>query len=67
MPLAKRCRSNTRELGLCLPAQQQRVDAEIAYDPSQSEPMLRLVQGDVGLVKPVAAFAALQVWRYRRR
>ncbi|UCJ17950.1 ATP-dependent DNA helicase RecG [Pseudomonas sp. MM211] len=40
---------------------QQRVGAEIAYDLSQSEPMLRLVQGDVGAGKTVvAAFAALQ-------
>ena len=40
---------------------QQRVGAEIAYDLSQNEPMLRLVQGDVGAGKTVvAAFAALQ-------
>ncbi|SDH15501.1 ATP-dependent DNA helicase RecG [Pseudomonas flavescens] len=40
---------------------QQRVGAEIAYDLSQDEPMLRLVQGDVGAGKTVvAAFAALQ-------
>lgn len=40
---------------------QQRVGAEIAYDLSQSEPMLRLVQGDVGAGKTVvAALAALQ-------
>lgn len=40
---------------------QQRVGAEIAYDLSQGEPMLRLVQGDVGAGKTVvAAFAALQ-------
>ncbi|PZW50185.1 MULTISPECIES: ATP-dependent DNA helicase RecG [unclassified Pseudomonas] len=40
---------------------QQRVGAEIAYDLSQHEPMLRLVQGDVGAGKTVvAAFAALQ-------
>ena len=40
---------------------QQRVGAEIAYDLSQPEPMLRLVQGDVGAGKTVvAALAALQ-------
>ena len=40
---------------------QLRVGAEIAYDLSQPEPMLRLVQGDVGAGKTVvAAFAALQ-------
>ena len=40
---------------------QQRVGAEIAYDLSQHEPMLRLVQGDVGAGKTVvAALAALQ-------
>ncbi len=40
---------------------QQRVGAEIAYDLSQHEPMLRLVQGDVGAGKTVvAALAGLQ-------
>ncbi|WP_286976966.1 ATP-dependent DNA helicase RecG [Pseudomonas sp.] len=40
---------------------QKRVGAEIAYDLAQDEPMLRLVQGDVGSGKTVvAAFAALQ-------
>ncbi|MBD8684259.1 ATP-dependent DNA helicase RecG [Pseudomonas sp. CFBP 13719] len=40
---------------------QRRVGAEIAYDLSQPEPMLRLVQGDVGAGKTVvAALAALQ-------
>lgn len=40
---------------------QQRVGAEIAYDQAQPEPMLRLVQGDVGAGKTVvAALAALQ-------
>jgi ATP-dependent DNA helicase RecG len=40
---------------------QQRVGAEIAYDLSQAEPMLRLLQGDVGAGKTVvAALAALQ-------
>ncbi|WP_448196818.1 ATP-dependent DNA helicase RecG [Pseudomonas putida] len=40
---------------------QQRVADEIAYDLSQAEPMMRLVQGDVGAGKTVvAALAALQ-------
>lgn len=40
---------------------QQRVAAEITYDLAQPEPMLRLVQGDVGAGKTVvAALAALQ-------
>ncbi|MFI8482054.1 ATP-dependent DNA helicase RecG [Pseudomonas sp. NPDC078700] len=40
---------------------QRRVGAEVAYDLAQPEPMLRLVQGDVGAGKTVvAAFAALQ-------
>lgn len=40
---------------------QQRVANEIAYDLSQAEPMMRLVQGDVGAGKTVvAALAALQ-------
>ena len=48
-------------LGFAPTGAQQRVGAEIAYDLSQSEPMLRLVQGDVGAGKTVvAALAALQ-------
>ena len=48
-------------LGFTPTGAQQRVGAEIAYDLSQNEPMLRLVQGDVGAGKTVvAAFAALQ-------
>ncbi|KAB0547163.1 ATP-dependent DNA helicase RecG [Pseudomonas argentinensis] len=48
-------------LGFTPTGAQQRVGAEIAYDLSQHEPMLRLVQGDVGAGKTVvAAFAALQ-------
>ncbi len=48
-------------LGFAPTGAQQRVGAEIAYDLSQDEPMLRLVQGDVGAGKTVvAAFAALQ-------
>lgn len=48
-------------LGFTPTGAQQRVGAEITYDLSQSAPMLRLVQGDVGAGKTVvAAFAALQ-------
>ena len=48
-------------LGFAPTGAQLRVGAEIAYDLSQSEPMLRLVQGDVGAGKTVvAALAALQ-------
>lgn len=48
-------------LGFTPTGAQRRVGAEIAYDLAQDEPMLRLVQGDVGAGKTVvAAFAALQ-------
>jgi len=48
-------------LGFAPTGAQQRVGAEIAYDLAQDEPMLRLVQGDVGAGKTVvAALAALQ-------
>ncbi len=48
-------------LGFAPTGAQQRVGKEIAYDLSQREPMLRLVQGDVGAGKTVvAAMAALQ-------
>lgn len=48
-------------LGFAPTGAQQRVAAEIAYDLAQPEPMLRLVQGDVGAGKTVvAALAALQ-------
>jgi ATP-dependent DNA helicase RecG len=48
-------------LGFTPTGAQQRVGKEIAYDLSQPEPMLRLVQGDVGAGKTVvAALAALQ-------
>ncbi len=48
-------------LGFAPTGAQQRVGAEIAYDLQQNEPMLRLVQGDVGAGKTVvAALAALQ-------
>lgn len=50
-----------QNLGFQPTGAQQRVGAEIAYDLSQDEPMLRLVQGDVGAGKTVvAALAALQ-------
>ena len=48
-------------LGFQATGAQQRVANEIAYDLSQHEPMMRLVQGDVGAGKTVvAALAALQ-------
>ncbi|MCU7239963.1 ATP-dependent DNA helicase RecG [Pseudomonas peradeniyensis] len=48
-------------LGFSPTGAQQRVGNEIAYDLSQAEPMMRLVQGDVGAGKTVvAALAALQ-------
>ncbi|PTV52433.1 MULTISPECIES: ATP-dependent DNA helicase RecG [Pseudomonas] len=48
-------------LGFQPTSAQQRVANEIAYDLSQHEPMMRLVQGDVGAGKTVvAALAALQ-------
>ena len=48
-------------LGFTPTGAQQRVGNEIAYDLSQGEPMMRLVQGDVGAGKTVvAALAALQ-------
>ncbi|WP_439886760.1 ATP-dependent DNA helicase RecG [Pseudomonas sp. MBLB4123] len=50
-----------QNLGFPPTGAQRRVGAEIAYDLSQGEPMLRLVQGDVGAGKTVvAALAALQ-------
>ena len=50
-----------KNLGFAPTGAQQRVGGEIAYDLSQPEPMLRLVQGDVGAGKTVvAALAALQ-------
>ncbi|MDD2159833.1 MULTISPECIES: ATP-dependent DNA helicase RecG [Pseudomonas] len=62
MPLAKKLpQQYLANLGFTPTGAQQRVGAEIAYDLSQHEPMLRLVQGDVGAGKTVvAAFAALQ-------
>ncbi|MDB6048604.1 MAG: recG [Pseudomonas sp.] len=48
-------------LGFTPTGAQQRVGKEVAYDLSQPEPMLRLIQGDVGAGKTVvAALAALQ-------
>jgi ATP-dependent DNA helicase RecG len=48
-------------LGFAPTGAQQRVGKEIAHDLSQPEPMLRLIQGDVGAGKTVvAALAALQ-------
>ncbi|MBH3331705.1 ATP-dependent DNA helicase RecG [Pseudomonas oryzihabitans] len=48
-------------LGFTPTGAQQRVGREIAHDLAQPEPMLRLVQGDVGAGKTVvAALAALQ-------
>lgn len=50
------------QLPFSLTAAQQRISEEIAADLSQTKPMLRLVQGDVGSGKTViAALAALQV------
>jgi ATP-dependent DNA helicase RecG len=50
-----------KNLGFSPTGAQQRVGNEIAYDLSQHEPMLRLIQGDVGAGKTVvAALAALQ-------
>ncbi|WP_019218263.1 ATP-dependent DNA helicase RecG [Legionella tunisiensis] len=49
------------QLPFVLTAAQQRINEEISTDLSQSKPMLRLVQGDVGSGKTVvAALAALQ-------
>ena len=62
LPIARRLpQQYLANLGFTPTGAQQRVGAEIAYDLSQSAPMLRLVQGDVGAGKTVvAAFAALQ-------
>ncbi|MCW2294805.1 ATP-dependent DNA helicase RecG [Pseudomonas sp. BIGb0408] len=62
LPVAQKLPSKfLANLGFTPTGAQQRVGAEIAYDLSQGEPMLRLVQGDVGAGKTVvAAFAALQ-------
>ncbi|MGN8259050.1 ATP-dependent DNA helicase RecG [Pseudomonas sp. SMSB3] len=62
LPKAKRLPAQyLANLGFQPTGAQQRVAGEIAYDLSQHEPMLRLVQGDVGAGKTVvAALAALQ-------
>lgn len=62
LPIAKQLPQQfLRNLGFPPTGAQTRVGAEIAYDLSQDEPMLRLIQGDVGAGKTVvAAFAALQ-------
>ncbi|MCG4452714.1 ATP-dependent DNA helicase RecG [Pseudomonas sp. MMS21-TM103] len=62
LPIAKRLPQQFLDnLGFAPTGAQLRVGAEIAYDLSQDEPMLRLIQGDVGAGKTVvAAFAALQ-------
>jgi len=62
LPKAKRLPAQyLANLGFKPTGAQQRVGKEIAYDLSQREPMLRLVQGDVGAGKTVvAALAALQ-------
>ncbi|MEE1921559.1 ATP-dependent DNA helicase RecG [Pseudomonas sp. 148P] len=62
LPKASRLpRQFLANLGFPPTGAQQRVGNEIAYDLSQQEPMLRLVQGDVGAGKTVvAALAALQ-------
>jgi ATP-dependent DNA helicase RecG len=62
LPAAKRLpKKFLANLGFPPTGAQQRVGNEIAYDLSQPEPMLRLIQGDVGAGKTVvAALAALQ-------
>jgi len=62
LPKAQRLQAQyLANLGFKPTGAQQRVANEIAYDLSQHEPMLRLVQGDVGAGKTVvAALAALQ-------
>ena len=62
LPKAKRLPQQfLANLGFAPTGAQQRVGAEIAYDLQQPEPMLRLIQGDVGAGKTVvAAMAALQ-------
>ncbi|TYO82826.1 ATP-dependent DNA helicase RecG [Pseudomonas sp. CK-NBRI-02] len=62
LPMASRLPTQyLANLGFSPTGAQQRVGNEIAYDLSQPEPMMRLVQGDVGAGKTVvAALAALQ-------
>ncbi len=55
------CRQLLARLGFKLTAAQRRVSAEVAADLALAQPMLRLVQGDVGSGKTVvAALAALR-------
>ncbi|MEM7208142.1 MAG: ATP-dependent DNA helicase RecG [Pseudomonadota bacterium] len=49
------------QFGFEMTAAQQRVIEEIAHDLKSPEPMLRLVQGDVGAGKTVVAAAAAQI------
>ncbi|QXI47803.1 MULTISPECIES: ATP-dependent DNA helicase RecG [Pseudomonas] len=62
LPKAQRLQAQyLANLGFQPTGAQRRVANEIAYDLSQHEPMMRLVQGDVGAGKTVvAALAALQ-------
>jgi ATP-dependent DNA helicase RecG len=62
LPLAQKLPQQfLANLGFAPTGAQQRVGKEVAYDLSQPEPMLRLIQGDVGAGKTVvAALAALQ-------
>ncbi|WP_439869761.1 ATP-dependent DNA helicase RecG [Pseudomonas syringae] len=62
LPVAKKLpKQFLANLGFAPTGAQQRVGKEVAYDLSQPEPMLRLIQGDVGSGKTVvAALAALQ-------
>ncbi|WP_313550396.1 ATP-dependent DNA helicase RecG [Pseudomonas sp.] len=60
-PAKKLPKQYLANLGFKPTGAQQRVGAEIAHDLAQHEPMLRLMQGDVGAGKTVvAAMAALQ-------
>ncbi|MET4692428.1 ATP-dependent DNA helicase RecG [Endozoicomonas lisbonensis] len=61
-PKQELTRTFREQLSFNLTGAQERVVAEISQDMMQAEPMLRLVQGDVGSGKTVvAALAALQV------
>ncbi len=55
---AAQYRSFEKQLGFDLTAAQKKVISEIFADLNQSQPMLRLVQGDVGSGKTVVAAAA---------
>ena len=63
-PNADDARRFAEQLGFEMTAAQRRVALEIQRDLARSEPMMRLVQGDVGCGKTVlAAWAALQAAR----